>query len=207
MADLLTPRTLHRDTTPAEGDLTRLVAVTHGLAIEVVASLGPTTSVTSSSISSARTPRPTPIDRVRRPLWATPHQLPQHLLNLRGQRVLHLCDGLVGRYIFLHGGSSLDLGRSLQTRPAAPVSFPPQHGHTSRYGGGAQENLASPDQGFILLTSSPADRNAMQASWSRFRPARDLLQSVKFLPLRRSATDGHQLFRRTLRSGASGRKK
>lgn len=79
----------------------------------------PTTSVTSSSISSASTPSPTPTEKGHEALSGDAHQLPEGLLHPCREPALHPRDGLLGRYGVLHGGSSFNLGRSPRTLPAA----------------------------------------------------------------------------------------
>src|SRR5687767_6947297 len=70
------PRAAHRHAPTAERHRPVLMAVTPGRPVAVMLPLGPTTSVTSSSISSCTTPSPTPTLSASSPSLAAPTSSP-----------------------------------------------------------------------------------------------------------------------------------
>ncbi len=109
---------------------------------------------------------------------ADAHQLPERLLDAWRKRVLPACDGLLGRYGFLHGGSSFDLGRSPRTLPAAtdgaggpPSSSSTGYGTTSGRVGRETHELADAKGGHSSppLRRKPSHLHSIRRALRRAR--------------------------------------
>ena len=82
------PRPPDRDPTPAEGHLTRLVAVTHRHPARIVPALRPHHLVDLFFHQLGKDAEPDTHAQREQPLPRRPHQLPQRLLHTRGQHSL-----------------------------------------------------------------------------------------------------------------------
>ena len=169
---------LDRHPPAAEGDLPALVAVAHGGALGVVAAPGADDLGDLLLHQLGQDAQADAHREGQKALLGDPHQLPERLLDARGQRVLTVRDGLLSRYVSLHGGSSFDLGRSPRTLPAAAdrAGGPPSSSSTG-YGttSGRAPSLprARPSQARTQCRAAIGNSRATEdIAWRRSQPGK-----------------------------------
>jgi hypothetical protein len=108
---------LDRDAPATEGDLTGLMAVAHRYPASVVAALRTDDLGDLLLHQLSQHPEPDTDGQRHEPFPRGADEHAERLLDFRRQR--NLARGRRGDYGFQHGGSSLDLGRSLRTLAAA----------------------------------------------------------------------------------------
>ena len=104
------PRTLDRDTAPAERHRTSLVAVAHRGPLRVPLPLRADDILDLLLHQLAQHAEPDTNAQREQSLLRSPNQLPQRLLDTHRQNSF-LRGRLRDRYVLIHGGSSFDLGR------------------------------------------------------------------------------------------------